>query len=97
MCEVIAPIAKIKVKVQPRASRAQIMGYRDDVLYLRVTAPPVAGQANSAVVELVAQVLGLAKSRVQIVSGHRSRDKVVAVDSLTGQEVRQRLAARTGR
>ena len=93
----MAPVANIKVKVQPRASRTEIVGYRDDVLHLRVTAPPVAGQANAAVVDLLAKTLGLAKSRVQIVRGHTSRDKVVAVESLTGQEVQQRLTARTGK
>ena len=97
MAEQKATTANIKVKVQPRASRTQIVGYRGDVLHIRVTAPPVAGQANAAVVDLLARALGLAKSRVRIVRGHTSRNKEVVVESLTGQQLQQRLAVRTGK
>lgn len=87
------PKANIKVKVQPRASANQLVGYRGDVLLLRVTAPPVGGQANLAIVSLLAGALGIAKSRVQIVRGHTSRDKILAVESLTIEEVQQLLSA----
>tara|TARA_B100001167_G_C16752917_1_gene297187 strand:- start:87 stop:356 length:270 start_codon:yes stop_codon:yes gene_type:complete len=76
------------VKVQPKASRDQVVGYRDGVLQLRVTAPPDKGRANAAVVALLADALGVAKSRVRIVRGQSSRDKVVTVESLTPEDVR---------
>ena len=76
------------VKVQPKASRNQVVGYRDGVLQLRVTAPPDKGRANAAVVALLADALGVAKSRVRIVRGQSSRDKVLAVESLTQEDVR---------
>lgn len=97
MVETDRPNATIKVKVQPRASSTQIVGYREDVLYLRVTAPPAEGQANAAVVSLLAQALGVAKSRVRVVRGHTSREKVVVVQSLTNREVEQRLMGLAGR
>ena len=81
----------INVRVQPKAASNQVAGYRGDSLRLRVTAPPEAGKANAAVVSLLAQRLGVARSRVRIVRGHASRDKLVAVDSLTPEEVRRRL------
>tara|TARA_B100000408_G_C10271993_1_gene212254 strand:+ start:647 stop:916 length:270 start_codon:yes stop_codon:yes gene_type:complete len=76
------------VKVQPKASRDQVVGYRDGVLQLRVTAPPDKGRASAAVVALLADALGVAKSRVRIVRGQSSRDKVVTVESLTPEDVR---------
>ena len=82
----------VKVRVRPKAAGNQVVGYRDDTLPLRVTAPPEAGQANAAVISLLAQTLGIAKSRVRIVRGHASRDKLVVVESLTPEEVQQRLS-----
>jgi uncharacterized protein (TIGR00251 family) len=86
----------VKVRVQPKAAGNQVVGYRDDTLPLRVTAPPEAGQANAAVISLLAQTLGIAKSRVRIVRGHASRDKLVVVESLTPEEVQQRLSTPGG-
>ena len=90
------PVASIKVKVHPRASSNKVVGYLGEKLHLRVTAAPVEGRANAAVVSMLAGVLGVAKSRVRVVRGHGSRDKVVAVESLTVEEVRQRVSASAG-
>ena len=61
-------------------------------MHLRVTAPPQGGRANAAVVALLAKTLGVAKSRLQIVRGHGSRDKLVMVEALSEQEINQRLS-----
>ena len=88
--------AYFPVKVQPKASRDQVGGYREGVLRLRVSAPPDKGRANAAVVSLLAEALGVAKSRVRITRGQTSRDKVVTVESLTPEEVRGILEAGAG-
>ena len=80
-----------KVRVQPKAFRNQVDGYEDGTLRLRVTAPPSEGQANTGVIALLAKALGVSKSKLEIVRGHGSRDKVVSVDTLTEQEVRRRI------
>ena len=67
------------------------MGFREDILRLRVTAPPEDGKANAAVVRLLAQTLGIPRSRLEIIQGHSSRNKVIKVASLNALEVRQRL------
>ncbi len=82
------PRANFPIKVQPKASKDQVAGYREGVLQLRVTAPPDKGRANASVVSLLAQALGVAKSKVRIVRGQTSRDKLVTVDSLSPEEVR---------
>ncbi len=69
----------IEVRLTPRASRNEIAGVRDGVLAVRVTAPPVDGKANQALCELLADELGVAKSKVEIVRGERGRNKLVRV------------------
>ena len=84
--------ATIKVRVQPKASRDQVVGFSGDTLRLRVTAPPKAGKANQAVIALLSDALGIAKFRVRIIRGRSSRDKLVSIASLTGEQVLLRLA-----
>ena len=81
----------IKVRVQPKSSRNQVDGFQDGALRVRVTAAPTEGQANAAVIALLAKTLGVSKSRLEIIRGYSSRDKVVSVDTLTEQEVRRKL------
>jgi uncharacterized protein (TIGR00251 family) len=83
----------VQVRVQPRASREAISGWRGGALVVRVTAPPVEGEANRAVTTLLARALGVARSAVTVVRGERGRDKVVRVEGLSLAEVRQRLGA----
>lgn len=85
----------MRVRVQPRASRDEILGRRaDDVLGVRVTAAPVDGQANAAVTGLVAKALGVPRSAVTVVRGDRGREKLLRVAGLSAVEVRARLAAK---
>jgi uncharacterized protein len=84
--------ALLRVRVQPRASRDAITGWRDEALAVRVTAPPVDGAANAAVSALLADALDVAASAVTVIRGERARDKVVCVRGLTTPEVLARLA-----
>lgn len=82
----------MRLRVQPRASRDEIVGWQEGALRLRVTAPPVEGEANRAVAALLARVLGVAPSRIRVMRGERARDKLVRITGLTGADVRARLA-----
>ena len=75
------------VHVQPRASRNEICGLQGDELKLRLTAPPVEDAANKLCVELLAKALGVAKSRVSITAGAKSRHKTVKVEGVTSEKV----------
>ena len=81
----------IKVRVQPKSSRNQVDGFQDGALRVRVTAAPTEGQANAAVIAILAKTLGVSKSRLEIIRGYSSRDKVVSVDKLTEQEVQRKI------
>lgn len=85
--------AVIRVRVRPRAARDEIVGWREDTLRLRVSAPPLDGRANDAVVEMIARTAGVARSAVSVVAGERGRDKLVRVTGLTPEALRARLGA----
>jgi uncharacterized protein (TIGR00251 family) len=87
------PETLLRLRVQPRAARDEIVGWQEEALRVRVTAPPVEGEANTAVRQLIARALGVAPSTVALVRGDRSRDKVVRVAGLSLADVRTRLAA----
>jgi uncharacterized protein len=75
-----SPPTLIDVRVIPRARRDEVGGERAGRLLVRTTAVPVDGQANAAVCRLVAGHLGVPWRRVEVVAGHRSRDKVLRVN-----------------
>jgi len=75
------------VHVQPRASRSEICGAKDGELKVRLTSPPVEDAANKQCVELIAKRLGIAKSRVSIRTGAKSRHKVVQVHGVPPEEL----------
>ncbi len=81
----------IKVKVLPRSSTNQIIDNEGDLFKLKLTSPPVEGKANIALIELLAKRLGIAKKRIEIVSGKRSRLKSVLIYGLTLEEITQSL------
>lgn len=70
---------KFRVQVVPRASRSEIVGEHDGTLRIRIAAPPVEGAANAELIKVLAKKFGVAKSNVEIVSGHSSRVKHVVV------------------
>jgi uncharacterized protein (TIGR00251 family) len=71
---------RLEIRVIPRAKRNEVGGDRGGRLIVRTTAAPVDGQANDAVRKLVAEHLGVPVRRVQIVSGHHSRDKSLSIE-----------------
>ncbi|HET8785319.1 MAG TPA: DUF167 domain-containing protein [Candidatus Limnocylindrales bacterium] len=71
---------RFAVRLTPRAALDRIDGVTDGVLRARVGAPAVEGAANNALVRLIAEELGVARSSVRIVAGASSRQKLVVVD-----------------
>jgi len=84
----------LRVRVQPRSSREEVTGMREGALLVRLTAPPVAGQANAALVRLLARILGLPVSSVVVRQGRSGRDKVVELTGADLATVQARLSER---
>ena len=81
----------ISVRVHPNASKSEIAGFSDGVWQVKVSAPPVKGKANMALIAFLSEVLGVGKSRLSIVKGNTSRNKLIAVAGLGDEEVMKRL------
>ena len=86
----------VAIRVQPRASRSQVQVRPGDVIVVRLTAPPVEGAANRALMEFLADALDVPKSAVEIVSGARSREKRVRVAGMSADALRGRLRGLAG-
>ncbi len=82
---------RLDVIVQPRSSRNQIVGEFNGALKIKLTAPPVEGEANQALVVFLSKELKLAKNRVKITQGESSRHKTVAIKAMTPDEFKKTL------
>jgi|SRR5579872_4133151 len=80
------------VKVHPRARKNAITGTVGDALKLSLTAPPVDGKANQAVIEFFADFFQIARASITIASGETSRLKIIRVAGVSAEIIRQRLA-----
>ena len=81
----------LDVRVIPRAGKSGIAGLRDNAVLVRLTAPPVEGAANTELIEILADALGVPKRAVAIVAGDRSRQKRVRIDGVTLAHAASRL------
>ena len=88
-------MARLTVKVHPRARRSAIAGRLGDAWKLDLAAPPVDGRANEECIRFFAQLAGVLRARVRIVTGATSRTKVVEIEGVS-QEALEELLARAG-
>ena len=84
-------VIRLSVRLQPRSSSNEIVGLQGESLKVRVTAPPVEGMANEALIDFLSESLKISRRNVCIVSGHSSRTKLIEVRGVDLEEV-QRLA-----
>jgi len=89
---------RLAVRLTPRGGRDAIEGFAEDeagrpLLKVRVAAPPVEGEANAALVKLLAKALALPRSAVRLASGETARIKVLEIEGIDEAEVRRRLNA----
>lgn len=78
---------RLAIRVQPSSPQNQILRWADNVLYVKVAAPPIGGRANAELIDYLAKRLGLKKHQIAIVRGGTSRDKLLEIRGLTLEEV----------
>jgi uncharacterized protein (TIGR00251 family) len=83
---------RLQVHLQPRASRNRIVSRQNDAIKVQVHAPPVDGAANAALIELLAETLGVPRRAIRIVRGETGRTKLLEIQSSDVAACRQRLA-----
>jgi len=81
----------VEIRLQPRGGTDAVVGERDGAVLIRISAPPVDGKANAALIAFVAKRLGVPKSSVTIVRGETARNKVIRVDGRAADDVRTML------
>ena len=86
--------AKISLRVYPSTNRSEVLGFKDGVLQVKVSAPPTKGKANRELITLLSQLLEIGKGSINIIKGHHIRNKVVAIDGLSREEVMKRLSSK---
>lgn len=94
MPEWLQPVSKgtlISLRIQPRASRNEIIGEQGGSLKIRLTSPPVEGAANKLCCEFIAKICGVPKRDVTIQSGEKSRNKKLRVSGLSPGQVQAAL------
>ena len=82
----------VAVRVTPRARR-NALKFEEEALRAWLTAPPVDGAANAALVALLAERLGIPKRAVTLLRGETAREKLIAIEGVSGEILRQRLAS----
>ncbi|SHF23763.1 hypothetical protein SAMN02745218_01748 [Desulfofundulus australicus DSM 11792] len=85
-----------KVRVQPRAARNELAGLHEDALKIRLTAPPVEGEANEALRVFLARLLGVPRSQVEIAAGQKGRSKLIRVKGIAAGRILSLLETTTG-
>jgi uncharacterized protein len=86
-------MARLRLRVVPGSSRAEIVGRHGDAWKIRVTAAPEQGRANDAVLRLLADALSLPRDALTIVSGHGGRDKIVELTGVGPALIERRLSS----
>jgi len=81
----------LSVKVTPSAARSEITGWRDDALQVKIAAPPEKGKANKELIDFISRTLGIKKSAVAIIKGQTSRNKIIAIEGMSREEIIKRL------
>jgi uncharacterized protein len=83
-----------KVKVVPKSSRNEIVGWEDEELKVKLAAVPEKGEANAELIDYLSEILNIGKSKIKLVKGEKSRRKRICITGLTEEQIKASLAKR---
>lgn len=84
-------MGRLKLRIVPNAKRNEVTGVHGDALKIKIAAPALEGKANEALIEFVAEKLALHRRDITLISGDKSRDKLIEIAGLDATEARERL------
>lgn len=82
---------RLAVFVQPKSSKNQIVGPHNGALKIKISAPPVDGEANAELVRFLSKTLGVPKKQIEILKGETGRNKAVEISGLSLEIIKQKL------
>ena len=85
---------RIVVRVQPNAGRNEVLGFKDDVLRIKIAAPPVKGKANQELLTFLSDILGIRRCNLAIEKGETGKRKVITISGLTQNQIIERATGR---
>jgi len=81
----------LKVYLQPKSSKNEIVSPYRDGIKVKVTAPPVGGKANEALIRFLAKKIGISPSCIEMIKGHHSREKTLRISGMVDRELMEKL------
>jgi len=84
---------RLSLNVYPGAAKNEVVSFTDDLLRIKIAAPPLKGKANRELVAFLSKYLGVGKGNINIIKGHTSRNKIIAINGISQEELRQRLSS----
>ena len=84
-------MGRLKLRIVPNAKRNEVTGEHGDAVKIKVAAPALEGKANEALLEFIAEKLGLHRRNFTHIAGEKSRDKLIEIAGLDATEARGRL------
>jgi len=84
-------VGRLKLRIVPNAKRDEVTGEHGDAVKIKVAAPAIEGKANEALLEFIAEKLGLHHRDITLIAGEKSRDKLIEIENLDAAEARARL------
>jgi uncharacterized protein (TIGR00251 family) len=84
-------VGRLKLRIVPNAKRNEVTGEHGDAVKIKVAAPALEGKANEALLEFIAEKLGLHRRNFTLIAGEKSRDKLIEIAGLDATEARGRL------
>lgn len=82
------------VQVYPNAVRDEVIGIKNGVLRIKISAPPVRGKANKALIDFLSGLWDIKKDSISIIKGHTARNKVISIDGLSQERALELLKAK---
>jgi uncharacterized protein (TIGR00251 family) len=81
----------LKIYLQPKSSKNEIVGPYRDGIKIKVTAPPLEGRANKGLIRFLAKELGISASQMEIMKGHHSREKILRISGVKNSQGMKKL------
>jgi uncharacterized protein (TIGR00251 family) len=89
-------LIRLKVRVIPNARKNEVVACTGDEIRLKVKAPAVEGKANAALIEYLAELMEVPRSKIRLKAGEKARTKIIEIDGPTPDEVRERIRSQVG-
>jgi hypothetical protein len=83
--------ARLEVRIQPGASKNKIISYENNILKMKIAAPPIEGKANQKLVDFLSDNLDIAKSNIRIKVGMTGKCKILEINDISSEELKHRL------